>query len=124
VPSSRPVYLNLLQIRMPVPAIASILHRLSGVLLFLLLPAFLLLLHYSLNSAHSFACLQECLQYPLSKFVLWVMLSSLLYHLIAGIRHLIMDAGFGESLTAARWVAYTTLTLNTLGIICLGIWLW
>lgn len=120
----RPVYLNLLQIKLPCPALVSILHRLSGVIVFLLLPLLLCLLSQSLRSADSFASLQRGLAHPVLRFFIWVALSSLAYHLIAGIRHLLMDVGFGESLQGGRWGSYLVLAFSALCIVLLGVWLW
>jgi succinate dehydrogenase / fumarate reductase cytochrome b subunit len=124
VKQKRPVYLNLTQIRFPIPAIISILHRMSGVLLFLLLPLFLWLLSQSLHSADSFSAVQDTFASPVLRFFVWVMLSSLAYHLIAGIRHLLMDAGIGETLKGARLSSYLVLFLAIISILLLGIWLW
>ncbi len=120
---TRPVYLNLLQIRLPIPALVSILHRASGVILFLLLPFLLSLLSCSLRSEDNFNDLQQSLGL-ITRFFIWVTLSSLLYHLIAGIRHLIMDAGVGESLQTGRLTAKIVLALSIIGAILLGVWLW
>lgn len=120
---TRPVYLNLLQIRQPLTAIASILHRLSGVILFLLLPLLLALLSHSLASEDSFNNLQQSI-HPLTRFFIWVVLSALLYHFIAGIRHLIMDAGIGESLQGGKLTAGITIAISIIGMIILGVWLW
>lgn len=122
--SKRPVYLNLLQIQFPAPAIISILHRASGVVLFLMLPLLLWLLSRSLASSDSFNRLHQSLMHPLLKLVIWTTLSALLYHLLAGIRHLLMDAGIGESLKGGRFTAYTVAIISAIGIILLGVWLW
>jgi succinate dehydrogenase / fumarate reductase cytochrome b subunit len=57
-------------------------------------------------------------------FITWIALSALLYHLIAGIRHLLMDIGIGESLKGGRLTAYLVFITTTLGIILLGVWLY
>lgn len=120
----RPINLNLLQIQFPAPAIISILHRASGVVLFLMLPLLLWLLSASLNSSDSFNALHESLTHPVLAFFIWVTLSALLYHLVAGIRHLLMDIGIGESLKGGRLSAYIVFLVSTLGIVLLGVWLW
>lgn len=74
-------------------AIISILHRISGVLIFLFIPAMLYILHQSLLSQEQLISLQECLQHPVSKLVIWVLLAAVIFHLLAGIRHLVMDLG-------------------------------
>ncbi len=124
VTPKRPVNLNLLKIHFPAPAIVSILHRLSGVIVFLFLPLLLWLLSRSLASEESFNSLHESLTYPVLKFFTWVLFSALFGHLVAGIRHLLMDAGIGESLQAGRFTAYLTFTISAIGIVLLGVWLW
>ncbi|MDF3054118.1 MAG: sdhC [Gammaproteobacteria bacterium] len=119
----RPINLNLLTIRQPVPAIASILHRISGVILFLLLPLFIWMLSESLGSEFSFNALQKSLSFWGFKLLLWVALSALAYHLVAGIRHLIMDLGVCESLPCARMASYFTLIISAILAISLGVWL-
>ncbi len=124
VNKKRPVNLDLRTIRFPLPAITSILHRISGFLLFLLIPVLLWALSASLSSADSFAALKECFSYPIAKFCVWVILSALAYHLVAGIRHLLMDCGWGESLTGGRMGAKLILIVSAILIIAVGVWLW
>ncbi len=119
----RPIYLNLLQIRLPCPGLVSILHRTSGILIFLLLPFLFCLLAASLHE-DSFNQIQNWLARPWLRFTIWVILSALTYHLVAGIRHLLMDAGIGENLKIARFSAYLTLIISAILIALLGIWLW
>lgn len=120
----RPVNLNLLQIQFPAPAIVSILHRASGVVLFLMLPLLLWLLSGSLASSDSFDALHESLTHPIPAFFVWVLFSALFYHLVAGVRHLLMDIGIGESLKGGRLSAFIVFIVSALGIILLGVWLW
>lgn len=121
--SQRPVYLNLLQIRLPCPGLVSILHRASGVIVFLLLPVLLCLLSASLNEA-SFSQIQTYSAKLGLRFLLWLVLSALAYHLVAGVRHLLMDIGIGESLRTGRFSACLTLVIATVFVVLLGIWLW
>lgn len=120
----RPVNLNLLKIRFPAAAIVSILHRVSGVIVFLLLPLLLWLLSQSLASVATFNALHADLMQPGLKFFVWALLSALLYHFVAGIRHLFMDAGIGETLIGGKLSAYLVFALSAMGIILLGVWLW
>ena len=120
----RPVNLNLMTIKFPMPAIASILHRISGLLLFLFIPLLLWALQASLDSAGTYQTLMTYLGSPLAKFILWVFLVSLIYHLFAGVRHLIQDMGWGESLKVGRASAIAVMILTSLIAICMGIWLW
>jgi succinate dehydrogenase / fumarate reductase cytochrome b subunit len=87
VHEKRPVFLTLTQIQFPVTAIISILHRISGVLMFLLLPGILWFLQTSLT-AQGFAQLNEFLQRPTGFLLAWVAISAWLFHLLAGVRHL------------------------------------
>jgi len=120
----RPVYLNLLKIRLPIPGLVSILHRMSGILLFLVIPFVLWLLHCSLYSYSSFNQLSIGLQTPVCKWSLFVIVAAFVYHLTAGLRHMIMDCGWGESLFAGRLSAMVVLVINVLFVILLGIRLW
>lgn len=105
-------------------AIVSILHRVSGVLLFIFIPFVLYFLQQSLSSAQSFEHLNILLSAPWMVFLLWVFLSALAYHLLAGIRHLLMDFGFGEGLSCARKSAYFLIFLEVVAVVLLGVWLW
>ena len=120
----RPVNLNLTTIKFSLPAIVSILHRISGVILFLLIPLLLWVLDNSLFSENSFDTVQAIANIWLVKLLVFVSMTALIYHLFAGIRHLLMDTGWGETLPAARKSAKVVIGLTVLVMILLGIWLW
>lgn len=120
----RPKNLNLFTIRFPIPAIASILHRLSGFFLFILIPFMLWVLHLSLASQQSFDDLHQVFTSPGIKFIIWLSLSAFIYHFIAGIRHLFMDIGIGEELKSGKFSAALTIMLSAIIIILTGVWLW
>lgn len=120
----RPINLALTTFKFPPMAIASILHRISGVILFFFIPILLYMLDKSLQSPTHFDTLKECLTSSFVKFVLWLMLTGLIYHLIAGIRHMIMDMGFGESLNVGRKSAYSIMIITAVMSVIIGIWLW
>lgn len=122
--NQRPVNLDLASLKYPATAIVSILHRITGILLFLLMPVMLYLLNSSLHSEASFIALHEQLSNPCWKLVLWVSAAAMVYHLIAGIRHLLMDLGLGESLSVARKTAVGVILLAVLSTIFLGVWIW
>ncbi|MES2997736.1 MAG: succinate dehydrogenase, cytochrome b556 subunit [Pseudomonadota bacterium] len=122
--AKRPVNLNLLTLRFPITAIASILHRLSGFILFLLIPIFLGLCAISLKSPEGFFVVRSCLTHPLSKSLILVILLALFYHLFAGIRHLLMDAGVGENLLQARFSAWLVMAIAIVLTALMGIYLW
>lgn len=120
----RPKHLALLQIKQPLPAIVSILHRISGALLFLALPLLLLMLQYSLYSIETYTRFVEVLSHPLSKLMLLGLLWAFLHHFCAGIRFLAIDLRIGSDLAGARtgskWVLAVSLVLTVL----LGAKLW
>lgn len=120
----RPVFLNLMQIRLPIPAIASILHRISGIILFISLPFLLWGLQASLSGPQGFASMQTCVGHCTTKIAIWALVSVVFYHLLAGTRHLIMDLGFGESLKAARVSAMLVILSAIAMSIITGAWLW
>lgn len=120
----KPVNLSLMTIRFPLPAIVSILHRISGFLLFLSIPLFIIMLQASLASEQKFANLRLCMTHPFMKFFWWVIISFLIYHLIAGIRHLLMDAGVGESKEGGKQGALIVMILSVIFILLAGFWIW
>jgi len=119
----RPVNLDLGSLKYPPMAVASLLHRISALALFFLFPFMLYLLSLSLSSEASYAQLQTMLGSPLHKILLWAFSTALIYHVIAGIRHIFMDIGFGESLVAARNSAIASIVLAIILAIFLGIWI-
>jgi succinate dehydrogenase / fumarate reductase cytochrome b subunit len=124
VKNHRPKNLNLLTISMPIPAIVSILHRISGIILFLAIPLLLWGLRLSLQSEQDFISVHQFLTTPIMKFIIWGCLSAFFYHFVAGIRHLLMDIHIGEELKSGRLTAYLTLGISGILIILTGIWLW
>lgn len=120
----RPVHLNLFKIHFPVMAIVSILHRISGVILFFAIPIVLWVLGQSLASRDSFRAIQILLQGGFCRFLLWGLLSAFLYHLIAGIRHLAMDVGYGEGLPQGKINAHAVWILTVIVSLAIGVWLW
>lgn len=122
--TTRPVFLNLWQIKFPVTAIVSILHRISGVVIFLGLPFLLYILSQSLISQDSFDHLAAVLVKPGIKLLVWILVAAVTGHFFAGIRHLFMDMGIAEGLKGGRMSAYIVLVISILIIIFLGIWIW
>jgi len=94
----RPVNLELGSIELPVTAYASITHRVTGVVMFFASFALLWALDQSLASEASFRALQNVLSSPVAKLLMWLIATVLSYHALAGIKHLIMDAGIGETM--------------------------
>lgn len=103
----RPVNLNLFTIRFPVNALLSICHRLSGILLFLLLPFILYLFSLSVKSENSFISISNALaEFFLLRFTIFIYVSAFSYHLFAGVRHLFMDLHLLDSKAKSINTAY------------------
>jgi succinate dehydrogenase / fumarate reductase, cytochrome b subunit len=124
VKPNRPVNLDLGTIRLPITAKVSILHRLSGVFLVIGVAVLLCLLDLSLSSEQGFAHVSELLSAPLAKAVLWIVLAGLIYHTVAGVKHLLMDIGIGESKQGGIRAAQITLVVAAVLILGAGAWLW
>lgn len=120
----RPKYLALHQIRLPLPGLVSILHRISGVMLFLSLPLLLLMLQYSLASIETHTRLLELLAHPLSKLALTGLLWAFLHHFCAGIRYLAIDLHYASSLGQARASSKIVLAVSLALTVLLGAKLW
>jgi len=98
----RPKNLDLMTIRLPLPGILSILHRVSGAVLFLLLPVFLWLFESSLTSPETFDVFKSIAAHPLVKLILLGLIWLYLHHFCAGIRYLLLDLHKGIDLESAR----------------------
>ena len=114
---------SLIHYRFPLQALASILHRLSGVILFCLIPFVLWLLHLSLSSEASFLMVKDFMGSPVVAFFMWVALSALFYHLIAGIKHLLMDVGYFEEKTSSKVASIVVIILGCVAAIGIGVWI-
>ncbi|MFL1405002.1 succinate dehydrogenase, cytochrome b556 subunit [Marinobacter sp. M1N3S26] len=122
--SKRPVNLDLGKFHFPLPAITSIIHRISGVILFVGVAFLLYGLDVSLSGEAGFNRVNELLDSFLAKLIIWGILSALLYHLVAGIKHLLMDMGIGEELHSGRLAAKLTVVISVILIILAGVWVW
>ena len=112
--AQRPRFLNFARIRFPVGAVASIGHRISGILLVSALPFAVFLLERSLAGDDAFSSLAQKIQSPVGRLALAVVAWASAQHLFAGIRHLLMDVGIGSSLSAGRASAYAALSAAAL----------
>ena len=114
----RPVNLDLGTIDLPLPGLISITHRITGVILVAGTALLLWLLDASLASEESFNAIAAISDSLLCKLLVWGVLAALIYHCVAGVKHLIMDMGFGETLeggiTGAKWVVAISAVLIVL----------
>jgi len=119
--NGKPTYLNLLQIRLPVPGFMSILHRVSGVFLVLAIPIAIYVLELSLRNPEGYAQAHLLLDGWFAKLVLLGLLWSLLHHLFAGIRYLLLDVDVGIDKPAYRQSAWAVLiAAPVLAVLLLG----
>ena len=120
----RPINLSLVRFRWPVTAIGSIAHRISGVLLFFGFAYLLYLLDLALSSKAGFAQAGSLLTMALPKLALWAVLALLAYHLLAGVKHLLLDLHVGDNLAAAKRGAWVVFAATGAVVAGLGAWLW
>ena len=125
VNDNRPFYLNLLKIRLPLPGIISIMHRISGVFMFIAIPFVVFIFDLSLRDAGGFQQATELLSHPLALLVMLVLLWSLVHHFFAGIRFLFIDFDIGLDKQPSIQTSWVVLALEVLVIaaILLGIYL-
>jgi succinate dehydrogenase / fumarate reductase cytochrome b subunit len=121
---TRPKHLDLTRIRQPVPAIVSILHRISGAALFLFAGALLYLFQLSLQSPESHDRLVALADHWLVKLFLTGMLWALLHHFFAGIRFLLLDLHLFGELRQARATSWVVLVASLLLTVVLGACIW
>jgi len=121
---ARPKYLNLFQIRLPLPGLVSIMHRVSGAALFLALPLLLWGFEQSLISFPAYMSLRAVMSHALAKLVVLGLAWAYLHHLCAGIRHLAMDMHYGLDLATARLTAWIVLGAGIVLAAAVGMLLW
>jgi succinate dehydrogenase cytochrome b subunit len=114
---TRPIYLNLFKIKLPVAGMISIFHRITGVLLFLAIPASLYLLKLSITDAESFQKAVELMLYPISRFFILLIIWSFVHHLITGIRFLLIDMEFFLNRKASRVSAWGVVVVEAIVMI-------
>ncbi len=122
---SRPINLgitDLMAFRWPIAALTSITHRLTGAILFVGVALLLFALDMSLSSESGFAALRGMMLSPLGKFVTWGLLAALSYHFVAGIKHLLMDMGVGETLAGGRFAAQATICISGILMALAAFW--
>lgn len=120
----RPKHLALHKIKLPLPGVVSILHRISGAVLFVALPLLLFILDQSLRSIETYTNLTEVLSHPILKLTLLGLMWAFLHHFCAGLRYLAIDLHLLSHISVARssskWVMLMSLSLTTV----LGVKLW
>ncbi len=124
ITKQRPKYLNLIEIRLPLPGVISIMHRISGGALFLTLPVLIYLLQLSLGTVQEFETLKAIAGHPLAKLILLALLWGYIHHFCMGIRVLLIDTHHFVDLAGARSSAWAVLYVSIPLTLILGVKLW
>jgi len=124
VNDKRPVNLDIGSISLPITAWVSLMHRASGVFLFAGIALLIYMLDESLTSQDSFVALKEILASPGAKFAVWFVTAGMIYHTVAGVKHLIMDFGVGETMEGGVLGARLTIAISVVLSILAGVWIW
>ena len=119
--TSRPVNLDLTTVRMPFTAVLSILHRITGVIIFIGMPILLWLFQQTLASPQGFNYVQELLASGFYRFAFFGLIWAFAYHIMAGLKHLAMDLGHAETPETAKVAAALVVIGNVLVLIFLGV---
>lgn len=120
----RPVNLDIGTISLPITAYASILHRVSGVFIVAGVAVLLWLLDSSLASEESFAAVKGIATSFICKLIVWAVAAGLIYHTVAGVKHLIMDLGYGETMEGGIRGAKIVFGVSIVLIVLVGAWIW
>ena len=120
----RPINLDLTTVKFPIVAISSIVHRISGIIVFIALAIFLILLNNSLTSETGFNHVMGYVDNFFIGFVLWGALTALAYHAVFGVRHMIQDMGYWEELTSASLSAKVGFLITAICAILAGVLVW
>jgi succinate dehydrogenase / fumarate reductase cytochrome b subunit len=122
--TARPVDIPLTTFAFPLAAIASITHRITGVLLFVGLAFLLYLLDESLTSPQGLDTARATLSMPLAKLLLIAIVATLIYHFVAGVKHLLLDFDIGDTVEGGKLGAQITIAVSAVLIVIAGVWLW
>ena len=119
--TQRPVHLNLTKIKLPIGGIMSIIHRATGVFMFLALPYLIYLLDLSLSGPDGFAAAHASVHSVVGVLIVFLLMWSVAHHLLAGIRYLLIDVDMGVEKSIARQSALgVVVAAPVLGLLLTG----
>jgi len=118
-----PTFLNLLIIRLPVAGVSSILHRVTGVFLVVLLPFLLYGLDHSLRDSRGFTQVVDLFKSIPARLAAFAVLALFAQHFATGIRHVLLSMGLGLSLRAASLSAWVTFAFTLIVLVAFGVWI-
>ncbi|MCP5180361.1 MAG: succinate dehydrogenase, cytochrome b556 subunit [Pseudomonadales bacterium] len=123
--SNRPINQGVFTSRLPLAALASITHRITGVLLLAGVGLLIYLADVALSSEAGFADARALIDAGgLVTFLLWATLVAICYHFLAGVKHLLLDFHIGDNVRAAFGMSIAVIVLTAIDAIWLGVWLW
>ena len=122
--TARPVDIPLTTFKFPLAAIGSITHRITGVVLFVGIAFLLYLLDESLASPQGLDNARAVLAMPLPKLLLIAIVATLIFHFVAGVKHLLLDFDIGDTIAGAKLGAQVTMATSAILIVIAGVWLW
>ena len=124
-PKVRPKYYDLNLFNLPLPALVSIFHRITGMVMFLfMIPLALYLLQATLKSESGFNFWSNVLNFPLVKLILLGFVWAFLHHFFAGLRYLLLDLHIGVTKAEARTSSIWVFALGAVATILFGARIW
>ena len=122
--TERPVDIVLTTFSWPLAALASITHRVTGAVLFVAIAFMLYILDLALSSPDGFASAKALMDEPLAKLVTWGILALLIYHFVAGVKHLFLDFDIGDTLEGSKRATQLVIVTAIVLIALAGWWIW
>ena len=121
----RPKNLDFTTMKLPIMGVASILHRVSAVIIWVALIFFLPLLYISLGSEDGFNSIKTFMTESfVAQFFLWGFLTAFGYYMLGGIKHIIQEFGYFETLEGGTAISQVAIGLGIVLSLLSGYWIW
>ncbi|NTS76222.1 succinate dehydrogenase, cytochrome b556 subunit [Catenovulum sp. SM1970] len=122
---NRPKNLDLSTIKLPIMGLASILHRISAVIIWVAMAYFIPVLYISLESPEGFHKIQSMLaENFIAQFFAWGFLTALGYYVMGSLKHIIQEFGYFETIEGGRLISNVAIGLGILLSVLFGCWIW